>query len=1055
MKTTTTSLLKTIMLIALLVPGLHIMAQGNQVVPEVPPSPQAVAFNRLGDYQVSNNYGAPDISIPLFEIDFHGYKIPLALHYEATPLKPGYNYDVTGLGWTLSGNSCVSRTIKDRADEYGYFNNPFELDPFSHSSGQLLRYMDNMNQLDQLNYQYDVYNIVLPTGRTIPFFMYKQNGVMTYKLPSLDNNVQITCYYGTNSIDSFMVKDENAVKYHFRVADKTTNDFENGVNALRNVTWLLTSIDIPSKGTITYEYTSLQTINTYTISEPLIRVSRLTSQMSGDANERKINVGKTLQSQSPRYSMRFLSRISYGPTKVDFNYTNDGLHMSNIVVSDCNTTVRTFTLGLNGSALTSLVISGPGNSESLTYSFSYTGNNPGNYTDYWGNRCNSNSNYDLGNFNMRFDYIGIDTADFKSRLSEDGFPARFIANKPNDLSYYYKIKLQSTTSGETRQPTSPQYHCVLQSITYPNGGQTTFNYENHRFPTATAEDGDFVFDRRSQRIVEGGGFRIESVINWAADGSIASKDYYRYGYRCSDVAQRNFPLPLPNTYNINDHTGCGEAVVDPNLLTFMTYSHATKVTTPLDFQRMALGLPSGFSNIVNIDGTASWWDAYFSASTFRSLLGGRRPVVYPEITVYHGHPYEPDECKSKTVYKYDIYSYQLAPQNYYLSSIYSTVSPDTAYYEPLYYNEGSGSALNNCVHRGSRLICMENPAKRHQLKSKSDYSYNSASGTWELVAEENYLYNVDNKSIQTYIFDSDVSRGHCANHTLEMGSGCSLSSFALSDFYKNYTQIFGRNVLSDKTTTTLREYGTNSPDNTQTEIYSYLYSGVLSTRNYTDMIYGIRHAYPNSCDKSDVNSYIGQISGNVDPVITAMKSRNMLASLITSETYTLTPWSYLLNGTKIDYAFFGNEILPAIVSENNGNVYERSVEVKSYDSYANPTEILDWKTGIYSVLLWDVYGRYLIAMIKNARLSQIQDIAQLRAASSQTRYSMLKTSFQNALIQTWDYIPLVGVSSFTDVNGQTLLYEYDGLGRLITEKRVVNGTSTSEILHQYEYNYVN
>lgn len=118
MKKTTNSTRIAITLIALLLSGLNTEAQnGSQgLMPDVPPSPQAVAFNRLGDYQVNNNYGAPDINIPLFEIDFHGYKIPLTLHYEAAPLKPGYNYDVTGVGWTLSGNSCVSRTIKDIAD---------------------------------------------------------------------------------------------------------------------------------------------------------------------------------------------------------------------------------------------------------------------------------------------------------------------------------------------------------------------------------------------------------------------------------------------------------------------------------------------------------------------------------------------------------------------------------------------------------------------------------------------------------------------------------------------------------------------------------------------------------------------------------------------------------------------------------------------------------------------------------------------------------------------------------------------------------------------------
>ena len=60
--------------------------------------------------------------------------------------------------------------------------------------------------------------------------------------------------------------------------------------------------------------------------------------------------------------------------------------------------------------------------------------------------------------------------------------------------------------------------------------------------------------------------------------------------------------------------------------------------------------------------------------------------------------------------------------------------------------------------------------------------------------------------------------------------------------------------------------------------------------------------------------------------------------------------------------------------------------------------------------------------------------------------------------------PIIGASvkvlgtntgAVTDVNGQTILYEYDGLGRLKSEKRVVNGVQAPEILHRYEYNYMN
>lgn len=1065
------------LLAALLLSGLQICAQdGSQgLIPDIPPSPQAAAFNRLGDYQMSNNYGMPDISIPLFEIDFHGYRIPLVLHYEASPLKPGYNYDVTGVGWTLSGNSCVSRTIKDRADEWGRFNNPFELDPFYDISGQPKRYMDYDDELDLMNFQYDNYNIVLPSGRTIPFFMYKWDGVMQYQLMSLDSNVKITCSYGINSIDSFAVKDENGVTYHFTLPEKATNIYQNDPTADRNVTWLLTSIDIPARGTIAYEYTGLQTINTSTVSEPVIRVSRLVSEMPEDVTERRFNVMKTLQSQSPRYEMRFLRRISYGPSRVCFNYMPDGCHMKDIVVTDGNDTIRTFTLNVSGSSsypghLNTLVIAGRNSEDRLSYGFTYYNYNPGDYTDYWGNRCeagpsvnagngqsmNNHGLNNLGNFNLFFDYdgIGVDSATIQNRLNDEGMLAQLIGKKPDDHSYYYKLKLQSTTDGDTRVPGTPDKHGVLTSIIYPNGGHTTFNWENHRFPTATAADGDFVFDRRSQRIIEGGGFRIESVINWTAEGEIASKDFYRYGFTLGDIIHRNFPLPIPDSLSLTDtlnhHIGCGEAVVDPNLLTFMSFSHATLIGAPLEFQKMAVGLPSAFSNITNNQGKAAWWDAYFSTNTFRALLGGRRPVVYPEITVYHGHPYEPSECKGKTVYKYNIYDCQLSNINYYLSAFNQTTLPDTAYFEPVYY------LLYNTYNdrQGVCLRSMENPAKRHQLKSKSDYSYDATGGMWELVSEETYSYDVENISKSDFIFSSEVSRGHCGHHTLQLGANRPLEYFYLQDFYKPSTQKFGRSTLSGKNTTFLRQGGTRTDDNVHKEVYSYLYAGVQKYRDYTDLYYNVR--IQNSCedfDKRDIYCYAGEEEN--DSVISEMKSRNMLASVTRAETLTDVAWPSVLSGRKIEYGFFGNDILPRRLYDSDGEQYEESAEVLSYDSFGNPTEIVDLKTGMHSVFIWDGYGRYMLAMARNATLSQVGNVQQLLSGTSVTRHAALKTLLPDAMVETWDYLPLTGVSAHTDASGQTVLYEYDGLGRLKTEKRVVNGTADPEILREYEYDYLN
>lgn len=1095
MKITTFTIMTISMQIVLLLSSLNIMAQGNPIVPDIPPSPQAVAFNRLGDYQVNNNYGMPDISIPLFEIDFHGYKIPLTLHYEASPLKPGYNYDVTGIGWTLSGNSCVSRTIKDIADECA--DNPFTLDGFKYSSGadKTYLYFHYNDLLDRVNYQYDSYNIVLPSGRNIPFFMYKWDGVMQYHLMSPDSNVKISCSYSPNSINSFTVTDEAGVTYNFTIPEKATNIFMDDPNANRYVTWLLTSIEIPAKGTIYYQYTEHPVaINTHNIlREPVISVCRLYDSWREWPNERHFNVKGHFQSQSPRYEMTFLSRIIYGPTVVDFNYTNDKQHMREIVISENNEIIRKYALNVYGSPyypnwhLNSLVISGQDEADRLVYGFSYYNINPGEYTDYWGNRCNAGpsvvganghtiNNYglnNLGNFNLFFGYdeIGLDWVGIQNQLNIDGRLAQLIENEPDDHSYYYKLKLQSTTDGDTRIPTTPDKHGVLSSITYPNGGRTSFYWENHRFPTATAADGDIVTDRRHQRIIEGGGFRIESIINWTADGNLVSKDYYRYGFTIGDVIHRDFPLPLPDSLNLNDtinhHIGCGEPVVDPNLFTLMsgfsyslslvpgsssTYTYAQ----PTAFLKMLLGQDSQFKNISynqEVQGVPMWWEATFSAIKFRSLIGGRRPVVYPEITVYHGQPFDTAECISKTVYRYDIYKSQF-PDYYsggnYLSDFNYQTVPDTAYFEPLFFYPGYPA-----------LTCNEYPADRHQLKSKSDYSYNAARGIWELVSEEKYKYTNYNFSESGFVFESIFSRENYypnyGNLTYnQLGFNHPLINAPLRAFYKPSSQKFGRFTLSEKTTTTLRQGGTRTNDNIQTERYEYLYSGVLKSREYSDLYYRIRSDYGrDNCDKKDEYSFVGEESGSSTPAIAEMKSRNMLASLISSETFSYAPWTSKVSGSKMDYSFFGNKILPSKLYESNGDQYEESVEVLSYDSYGNPTEVEDLKTGIHSVFLWDIYGRYLIALVKNATLSQVGNVSQLLSGTSVTRYATLKNLLPNAQIQTWDYKPLIGVSSHTDVNGETTLYEYDGLGRLKAEKRIVNGTTEPEVLHEYEYNYLN
>ena len=313
------------------------------------------------------------------------------------------------------------------------------------------------------------------------------------------------------------------------------------------------------------------------------------------------------------------------------------------------------------------------------------------------------------------------------------------------------------------------------------------------------------------------------------------------------------------------------------------------------------------------------------------------------------------------------------------------------------------------------------------------------------MSEEKYKYYEENVAERSgYIFESNISRfvrGRNNSHS------SLLEASSLFEFYKPYTQRIGRSTIITKSSTVFRQGEKYSMGNTQSETLLYRYFGAPQYKRYTD-IYPYRDSY----------SYVGDQKDNSD-IINEMKSRNMLLPLVSSKKY-LYPNEeedslVFLSGSKIDYAFYDNSILPFKLYESNGDEYEESLEVKSYDKYGNPKEIVDLKTGIHSVYLWDEYGRYMIAMINNAELSQVENLPLLLSASSWARYAMLQEKFPNAQIQTWDYEPLIGVSSYTNVNGQTVLYEYDGLGRLKSEKRMVKGETKSDTIHQYEYNYKN
>ena len=81
------------------------------------PSPEAARMRRYMDHPVALNTGVLSVNIPLYTMSVGGYSLPIALSYHAAGIKADDEHCETGLGWSLLGGGCISRTVIGVPDE--------------------------------------------------------------------------------------------------------------------------------------------------------------------------------------------------------------------------------------------------------------------------------------------------------------------------------------------------------------------------------------------------------------------------------------------------------------------------------------------------------------------------------------------------------------------------------------------------------------------------------------------------------------------------------------------------------------------------------------------------------------------------------------------------------------------------------------------------------------------------------------------------------------------------------------------------------------------------
>ncbi|PQV44585.1 YD repeat-containing protein [Jejuia pallidilutea] len=178
--------------------------------------------------------------------------------------------------------------------------------------------------------------------------------------------------------------------------------------------------------------------------------------------------------------------------------------------------------------------------------------------------------------------------------------------------------------------------------------------------------------------------------------------------------------------------------------------------------------------------------------------------------------------------------------------------------------------------------------------------------------------------------------------------------------------------------------------------------------------------------------------------------------------------SELLNTTETVYAWdiSDSHILePSLIKTGKGsNSAEDRIEFKDYDADGNLLQVS--KTEGTDITYIYGYDKTLpIAKIENGTYSQVSgQVTSLQALSNsdddrtigtsgnegslRTALNNLRNSLPNAMVTTYTYDPLIGLTSITDPKGYTSYYEYDGFNRLIRVK-----DANGNILSENEYYY--
>ncbi|QBA21241.1 hypothetical protein EU348_08575 [Chryseobacterium indologenes] len=430
-------------------------------IPKISPtSPESFKFSQYGNVPIGMFTGAPNINIPITELSVDGTSIPISLNYASNGINVDEMNGSVGLGWTFISGGVITRTIRDKPDEQSNFVGG-EVPLIENFSTQLTEYL-KLCENDDFDSEPDLYSANFG-GYNMKFMINKAGNITMldqkdYQIKKNDNG------------NLFSIILDNGVRYNFNAVENIQNNIYNTgghqIPSLYPQSWYLTSIITPNGQTLTLEYQDV----TYT------------STLS--------------KSQSLTYTQG--QQYKYGDLQTDANIHNFCPPLAYVIPP---------TLGLI--AESEQMVSGKqlkkiydANNNSIVFSYSAQNGDYSKLTnvkkyykdiaieDYSLNYSTTTSSRlflteirnNKTNSSHKFTYNNPEGLPSRLSFSRDMWG---YYNGASNTSLVPKLFASTDTTAPqydgADQSVNPSYgqYGLLKMITYPTGGNTLFNYENH------------------------------------------------------------------------------------------------------------------------------------------------------------------------------------------------------------------------------------------------------------------------------------------------------------------------------------------------------------------------------------------------------------------------------------------------------------------------------------------------------------------------------------------------------------------------------------------------